>query len=65
MANSLGEMCLAEGNVWKKIIRSEKNRQFDHTQPMAISGLKINKKNSTCQNTKYNYKGLSFWMVTL
>ena len=47
-------------NSGKKIIRSEKNRQFDHTQPMAISGLKINKKNSTCQNTKYNYKGLSF-----
>jgi hypothetical protein len=35
MVNSLGEMCLTEGNVRKKKFGSKKK------QPMTISGLKI------------------------
>ena len=63
MANSLGEMCPAEGNVRKKIFGQKKNRHFVHIEPMTISGLKIDINKSACQNNKYG--GLSFWMATL
>jgi hypothetical protein len=58
MANSLGEMCPAEGNVRKKIFGQKKNRHFVHIEPMTISGLKIDINKSACQNNKYG--GLSF-----
>jgi len=42
----------------QKLFGQKKTRQFVHTDPMTISGLKINIKKSACQNNKY--EGLSF-----
>jgi hypothetical protein len=58
MANSLGEMCPAEGNVRKKIFGQKKNRHFVHIEFTTISGLKIDIKVVARQNNENG--GLSF-----